>query len=273
VERTAARTPGPVIGSNPDQPGSERKKMSNELKCNCQYCNGHIPFPAEMAGQSINCPHCQLETLLFIPPAAVELKQPPPTRKNPNAVGLLVIVVVLTACFVGVFFLTSSQKQTRQAKPANLKPVVGAFGWKLGDKLPEQLKSEVHDGRYNFRPEKEMPPFDDCVLMMTDDGRIYCIEATASSPDYVQDSDSLKNALISLLSEKYGLRHHDPNYLGADQYVFGSEDRSASLEVFERKLFTLKYYDTQLQNVAYEQQEARRKKDEDEKKAALSKGL
>jgi hypothetical protein len=55
--------------------------MSNESKCNCQYCNGHITFPAEMAGQSINCPHCQLETLLFIPPAAVPRRQPTPHLK------------------------------------------------------------------------------------------------------------------------------------------------------------------------------------------------
>ena len=248
--------------------------MSNESKCNCQYCNGDIAFPAEMAGQSINCPHCQLETLLFIPPAAVPPKQPPPVRRNPNSLGLLVVELLVIACFVGAFLHIRSRTQTKQAKAANLKPVVGAFGWKLGDKLPEQLKSGAHDGRYSFRPENEMPPFDNCEIRITDDGRIYCIEATGYVPNDGQDSDSCKNALISLLSEKYGLRHHDPNGLGGstDQYEFGSEDRTVCLEVF-RGSFTLKYYDRQLQDVSYQEQEARRKKDEDEKKAALSKGL
>jgi hypothetical protein len=41
--------------------------MSTEAKCSCQYCNGHIAFPAEMAGQMSACPHCGLETKLFIP--------------------------------------------------------------------------------------------------------------------------------------------------------------------------------------------------------------
>jgi len=41
--------------------------MSTEAKCSCQFCNGHISFPAEMAGQMVACPHCGLETKLFIP--------------------------------------------------------------------------------------------------------------------------------------------------------------------------------------------------------------
>jgi hypothetical protein len=229
-----------------------------------------------MAGKSINCPHCQLETLLFIPPVAVPPKHPPPTRKNANAVRLLAVVIVLAACSVGAFFLTSLQKQTKQPKPTNLRPAVSAFGWKLGDKLPEQLKPEVHDGRYRYtkRPETEMPPFDTKEIRMTDDGRIYCIQATGYAPDYGLDSDNCKDALISLLSEKYGLRHHNPNVDGKiDSYVFGSEDQSVYLGIFERDGFTLEYTDRQLQTIAYGEQEARRKKDEAEQKAALSKGL
>ena len=41
--------------------------MSEESKCICRHCKGHIEFPTEMAGDIIKCPHCQLETMLFIP--------------------------------------------------------------------------------------------------------------------------------------------------------------------------------------------------------------
>ncbi len=39
----------------------------SEAKCTCQFCNGHISFPAGAAGQTVSCPHCGLETVLFVP--------------------------------------------------------------------------------------------------------------------------------------------------------------------------------------------------------------
>src|SRR5215475_8329308 len=39
------------------------------LKGECQHCHGHIEFPAESAGLTIDCPHCgkQTELLLALP--------------------------------------------------------------------------------------------------------------------------------------------------------------------------------------------------------------
>jgi len=42
--------------------------MSDEAKCDCQHCGGHIAFPSEAAEQMVECPHCKCETLLFLPP-------------------------------------------------------------------------------------------------------------------------------------------------------------------------------------------------------------
>jgi hypothetical protein len=36
-------------------------------KCNCNQCSQPIEFPAEMAGQTVQCPTCKMETVLFIP--------------------------------------------------------------------------------------------------------------------------------------------------------------------------------------------------------------
>jgi len=37
-------------------------------KCVCNLCSGQIEFENSAAGQFIICPHCGMETLLFIPP-------------------------------------------------------------------------------------------------------------------------------------------------------------------------------------------------------------
>jgi hypothetical protein len=39
-----------------------------DAKCKCQNCSQPISFPAEGAGTTIPCPHCGLDTILFIPP-------------------------------------------------------------------------------------------------------------------------------------------------------------------------------------------------------------
>lgn len=44
----------------------ERRRMS--AKCPCQNCNVHIEFEAAQAGQTVVCPKCGMDTLLFISP-------------------------------------------------------------------------------------------------------------------------------------------------------------------------------------------------------------
>jgi hypothetical protein len=53
--------------------------MSDEAKCKCQFCDQHIAFPLEMAGQMFACPHCGLETKLFIPQTETTSKPATPT--------------------------------------------------------------------------------------------------------------------------------------------------------------------------------------------------
>jgi uncharacterized paraquat-inducible protein A len=43
--------------------------MGFYLKCPCSNCDVNIEFPAAGLGQTVTCPHCGLETLLFNPPA------------------------------------------------------------------------------------------------------------------------------------------------------------------------------------------------------------
>jgi DNA-directed RNA polymerase subunit RPC12/RpoP len=49
-------------------------------KCSCDHCNGHIEFEPDQAGQTIACPHCGLDTLLFLPSTPAE---PVPSEQTP----------------------------------------------------------------------------------------------------------------------------------------------------------------------------------------------
>ena len=273
--------------------------MSNEAKCICQHCSGHIAFPAEMAGQMFECPHCKLETLLFIPPAAT---LPRPKNKNTTIIWLSAVVILLLACGAATFFLQKSPKKTEPstepnlpkqsnqttAEPTqsateqtNLKSVVSAFGWKLGDKLPDQLRSQVKDATYHFTPDTETPPFVESnnssfYLSLTKDGQIAQISAIALNitEDNFYDNE---RRLISLLTDKYGLRVHDPNESEGDSYHFGTEDRQAHLAIrtvvtSEGKecIFQLDFYDTHLYEIVCDEYNARIKKEDVDKAAPLS---
>ena len=39
------------------------------IKCFCTNCAGHLEFEEENAGQKIKCPHCNFDTVLFLPGA------------------------------------------------------------------------------------------------------------------------------------------------------------------------------------------------------------
>jgi hypothetical protein len=59
--------------------------------CNCQHCNGHIEFDANAFAEEnsvVPCPHCSLETKIFIPIAQAEIvtTQLPAFVAAPNAV-------------------------------------------------------------------------------------------------------------------------------------------------------------------------------------------
>jgi hypothetical protein len=62
---------------------------TNYVKCNCQHCNGVIEFDAsrieatgnfggQITGQTIPCPHCGMDTILFVPNKNVKKPSPIP---------------------------------------------------------------------------------------------------------------------------------------------------------------------------------------------------
>lgn len=46
-------------------------------KCPCNNCSAKIEFETGHAGETVTCPHCQLETVLFVPYGAPTILAPP----------------------------------------------------------------------------------------------------------------------------------------------------------------------------------------------------
>jgi len=65
---------------------------TKHLKGQCQWCGGHIEFPAETVGTSIDCPHCgkSTELMLALPPEE-------PTIPRSTIVWTLVTILLLLA--------------------------------------------------------------------------------------------------------------------------------------------------------------------------------
>jgi len=70
-------------------------------KCSCGHCSGHIEFDSEHAGQMVACPHCGLETKLYVP--KVPLNKPSlnvsvEIKRGVNPLGIASLVLGIGAC-------------------------------------------------------------------------------------------------------------------------------------------------------------------------------
>jgi hypothetical protein len=67
-----------------------------KTKCSCNNCSGHLEFDESAAGSTVVCPHCGMDTLLFIPfveraqekPKPTPPPDPPPSQPIPSPVTL-----------------------------------------------------------------------------------------------------------------------------------------------------------------------------------------
>jgi hypothetical protein len=69
---------GSLFNIFPGAPVDTPKNKSKFVTCRCRHCNGHIEFDASDAGATVACPHCGLETVLFIPANYSKIANPPP---------------------------------------------------------------------------------------------------------------------------------------------------------------------------------------------------
>jgi len=210
------------------------------------------------------CPHCQQETLLLISPDTDAAKPLPPEKKSPPA-GLILVGIVVVGLFLLLLLAGKASRQNHTGQPAaadlKLKPVIGAFGYNLGDKFSGESSISLTN----------MPPFDSCTINTLADGRICAIFASGFV-DNVWECDDAEKRLVSVLTEKYGLRSktsEDPDR----QYFFGTLGQSAFLVIRKNRFFNLLYYDAELQSAHVSEQSVKQEKADEILKAALKKGL
>ena len=108
------------------------------LKTDCEHCSGHIEYPSELAGQSIECPHCQQTTALpspFTPPPApppppTVIVQPPPQKKKGMGFlsGCLLVFLVLIIITAIGGMLTGSRSTTGSSFSESIDPKDEARG-------------------------------------------------------------------------------------------------------------------------------------------------
>lgn len=84
-------------------------------KCPCNNCSSNIEFEADQAAQTVSCPHCGLETILFIPSAVRPSASP--RRKVSLTAKLITLAVLLFLTLVGliVWFGLSTPELVRFA--------------------------------------------------------------------------------------------------------------------------------------------------------------
>jgi DNA-directed RNA polymerase subunit RPC12/RpoP len=68
-------------------------------KCKCQHCSQGIQFEVSQAGQTVTCPNCGMETVLFIP----RVKRATNIVRKPARFNLWLFVALSVAVAVLVF--------------------------------------------------------------------------------------------------------------------------------------------------------------------------
>jgi hypothetical protein len=105
-------------------------KTPNFVTCPCQNCNGHIQFdPATLTGENnkTTCPHCSMETILFVPA--------PKTEPSPPKRTMLARLVKLMAHMAVVQAEAPPKSETPKPTTARLVPLEGEWPWCLEVKL------------------------------------------------------------------------------------------------------------------------------------------
>ena len=88
------------------------------ITCPCRRCGDNIEFPFTSAGQIIACPHCNLETDLFIPAPSPHSAPDPASGSKPRRASLilkLAIALLGLGLLLGLGHLVASSESARQA--------------------------------------------------------------------------------------------------------------------------------------------------------------
>jgi hypothetical protein len=102
---------------------------------------------------------------------------------------------------VPVILMTGCRDKARSADPS--PPIPGAFGWTLGQKLPESIQVNTMEGTglgvHSYQTSAN-PPFETIVVGCTKDRTIYMIAGCTTNTSTLQ-----YDVLVDALNLKYGV--------------------------------------------------------------------
>src|SRR5207245_882443 len=104
-------------------------------KCPCNNCSEHLEFDESDAGSTVTCPHCGLETTLFVPPHSIDVP-PKIARAHRGRQVTVALVLGLGVLCITAALLWNRPRRKPVAKPAK-QLVTGAFGFSLAERLPD----------------------------------------------------------------------------------------------------------------------------------------
>ena len=124
------------------------------FKCACPHCAGHIEFPENRAGETIDCPHCRQKMKLSTPGGEPEPPPAPPkekggagaetgtgetSEKNGKTLPILAVLIVLAAG-AGGFFLYQKKQPAATTAPSAASGAVTSTPRKITAKIETPAK-------------------------------------------------------------------------------------------------------------------------------------
>jgi len=148
-------------------------------------------------------------------------------------------------------FQDTEAPQTNPVAPKyDFQPIIGAFGWRLGDKAPNTLNfRRTSDGPLLASLNtSQYPPFKEIVISTLDDGTIYQIIATTYGDEMIMNYLEIEKTLT--------LRYGNPRFPGEGCQEFGSGTNRIQLTRTDYSA-TVYYVSEPLATIAQAEQKAR----------------
>lgn len=88
------------------------------VRCRCQHCSQDVEFSEQQAGLEFACPHCGMETKLYIPSVSLAPYLEPviPAKEKQNPIflaGLMVSVAIIVSALAVMVFINKGGKETK----------------------------------------------------------------------------------------------------------------------------------------------------------------
>ena len=161
------------------------------LKGSCQQCDGHIEFPAEMAGLTTTCPHCgqTTELLLAAPP-----EEPSVSRRAIlwTAASILVLGLGLLGAIVALKraqLLAARQEQQAQTKAVSASTT----------NIPSPA-----EGNTQSTAENDLPVSDITLEKTAGTSLVYAVGTVKNSSKHQRFGVKVELALLDAAGQKIG---------------------------------------------------------------------